>query len=354
MAVYVSARFRPAFILFAIASGIFAGPITPPDGRVFCIRIYVTENICFQLRYIESILPKWIHTMSDVLLGLAHIVNHSNFILPSTQGVGGANSVPSGKAFEVYSKDWLSLLRPGDVTERSISYEKAFSYQGADNNPPDVMFRGGDEGDSFEFKKTESVSAAIALNSSFPKNILRASSPGLLNECVTCENWTSRTFYYVIGHIKKNSQLVNSLWVVDGRFMAANHETYETVFDALQKLVSDFVASKKLQRIESVELGRLRNIDTLDKTVLRVRSMWELESPAKMFSDIEGVIINRNKSVLHALILKERWDKYPEKSKQALIDLKDTHGFTLIDVESIPSPNHPDETLSGKLIRFER
>lgn len=291
--------------------------------------------------------------MSDVLLGLAHIVKHSNFMLPSTQGIGGANSVPSGKAFEVYCKDWLSLLRPGDVTDRISTYDRAFSYQGADNNPPDVMFRGGDNGDSFEFKKTESASAAIALNSSSPKDVLHANGSELLQECVNCEEWSKRTFYYVIGHIKKKSQLVNSLWVVDGRFMSAKHESYDTVFDALQQLVTNFVTTNNLKRIKSVELGRLRRIDPLDKTVLRVRSMWELESPVKMFKNVTGIQINKNKSVLHALILKERWNQYPESSRDALNALVNTNGFTLLDFASIPSPNDPNNMLSGKLIRFE-
>ena len=92
--------------------------------------------------------------MSDVLQGLAHLIKHSNFQLPSMRGTSGSTSTPTGKPFEIYCKDWLSLLPPNNIIQRQNFYNSAFTYQGSDNNPPDVMFKGGNNGDAFEFKKT--------------------------------------------------------------------------------------------------------------------------------------------------------------------------------------------------------
>jgi hypothetical protein len=176
--------------------------------------------------------------MSDVLLGLAHLIKHSNFQLPSNQGSVGSNSLSTGERFELYCKDWLSLLPPGNIHNRSSHYDKEFCYQGSANNPPDVMFKGGDQGDAFEFKKSESAQnknegkGKIQLNSSYPKDMLRVTSPGLLKACIDCEKWKLRNFYYVLGNIQKRSDRLTSLWIVDGRFVSAKPQAYINIFSA--------------------------------------------------------------------------------------------------------------------------
>jgi len=291
--------------------------------------------------------------MSDVLLGLAHLIRHSNFQLPSTHGVGGTNSTPLGKPFEVYCKDWLSLLPPNSVIQRQTFYNNAFSFQGADNNPPDVMYRGGNSGDAFEFKKTESPNAALPLNSSFPKNVLYPTSPGLLASCVNCEPWTQRSFYYIVGRIKPNDQRISYLWVVDGKFMATDHSVYENIFNNLKNAVNGVVASNNLTNVTSKELGRIKRIDPLDRSTLRVRSMWELETPQKSFANLQGVVIDDAKSVLHALILDSRWSLYDIQSRNAITSLVGTPGFTLQNVTNVPDPLKNGNYLTGKLIRYE-
>jgi hypothetical protein len=291
--------------------------------------------------------------MSDVLLGLAHLIRYANFQVPSTRGIAGSTTVPLGKPFEVYCKDWLSLTPPGNNAVRTNHYLNAFSYFGSANNPPDVMYKGGNSGDAFEFKKTQTPAAALSLNSSFPKNELTATSPSLLAACIHCEPWALRTFYYVVGHIAKNSDRVMSLWVVDGKFMADTHQRYGTVFNGIKQSVTNFIHQNSLHFIPSVEFGRVRKIDTLDRSVLRVRPMWELESPLTTFKNVPGVNIDGSKSVLHALILESRWNQYPLASRQAIQNLAGTAGFSLINLQRVPDPSSTNNTLSGKLIRYE-
>ena len=290
--------------------------------------------------------------MSDVLQGLAHLIKHSNFQLPSLRGTSGPTSTPTGKPFEVYCKDWLSLLPPNNIIQRETFYNNAFAYQGSANNPPDVMFKGGNKGDAFEFKKMESKSGALQLNSSFPKNLLHVTSPGLLDECIKCETWSQRNFYYVLGRIKKGNERVSTLWVVDGEFMATSHNVYEQIFQSLKGSVNNFISANNLKNINSKELGRCRKIDPSDSTVLRIRSMWELESPQKTFQSLSGVKIDQNESVLHALIMEKKWNQYPVQSQNEITALIGTNGFSMSVINNIPDPKNPKNLLTGRLIRF--
>jgi hypothetical protein len=290
--------------------------------------------------------------MSDILQGLAHLIKHSNFQLPSMRGTGGSTSTPTGKPFEIYCKDWLSLLPPNNIIQRQSFYNSAFAYQGSDNNPPDVMFKGGDNGDAFEFKKTESQSGSLLLNSSFPKNILHTTSPGLLDSCINCEQWAQRNFYYIVGRIKPGNERISFIWVVDGELLATDHNIYENIFKNLKTSVNSFISANNLQNIPSKELGRFRGIDPSDKTVIRARSMWELESPQKTFRDLPGVEIDTTKSVLHALILESKWKNYPLQSQNAITALSAVNGFTLTTINNIPDPRNPNNFLTAKLIRF--
>jgi hypothetical protein len=268
------------------------------------------------------------------------------------RGTGGSTSTPTGKPFEIYCKDWLSLLPPNNIIQRQSFYDSAFAYQGSDNNPPDVMFKGGNNGDAFEFKKTESQSGSLLLNSSFPKNVLHTTSPGLLTNCISCEQWTQRNFYYVVGKIKSGNERISFLWVVDGELMASDHNVYENIFQNLRGSVNTFISTNNLQNIQSKELGRFRGIDPSDKTVLRARSMWELESPQKTFQNLPGVIMDPTKSVLHALVLDSKWCNYPLPSRNAITSLIGVNGFSLSTIKNIPDPRNPKNLLTGKLIRF--
>lgn len=61
-----------------------------------------------------------------------------------------ANSM--GEALETYIKDvFAGTLTETDDTKRFERYAEAFSYQGNQNNPPDVIIR---QGDAIEVKKS--------------------------------------------------------------------------------------------------------------------------------------------------------------------------------------------------------
>jgi hypothetical protein len=292
--------------------------------------------------------------MSDLLLGLTHLIQHRYFQLSAV--TGGTQQIPVGQQFETYCKDWLSLLPPGGLQNRTVNYSSAFSYQGGANNPPDAMYRGGDLGDAFEFKKFERLPTAIPLNSSYPKDKLQINSPSINRACVTCEPWSSRTLYYVIGSVPPDSQRVKSLWICDGELLAASHTYYENLFNSIKQNLNAFATSIGAISTSSVELARLKNIDPLHYTTMRGRAMWEMMSPNEAFKtlpDVKEALATSPMSTVHALIAEAKWSSYASASQNALLGLAGNSRFTLKRNVQIPNPNNPATTIPSVLIRFE-
>jgi hypothetical protein len=292
--------------------------------------------------------------MADLLLGLSHLIKNSNFQLSAN--TNATQQIQTGELFETYCKDWLALLPPGDIQNRQTAYERVFSYQGNPNNPPDVMYRGGNFGDAFEFKKSENPTAAIPLNSSYPKDRLFANNRSINNQCRECEDWNNRSLYYIVGIIPARSQRVKNLWVVDGEVMAANHKYYESIFNGVKNSINAYVEQYGVEAVPSVELARLKNFDPLKRTVMRSRSMWELESPHISFGNLSGNIdpIDPVTSVLHAIITEEKWSGYKTTSQKALLDLDGAAGLSIIHNVEVPDPNSAMNKIKVKLIRFAR
>jgi hypothetical protein len=292
--------------------------------------------------------------MADLLLGLSHLIVNSNFQLSAN--TNAMQQIPTGELFETYCKDWLSLLPPGDIQNRQGAYDRVFIYQGSANNPPDVMYKGGDNGDAFEFKKSENSASAIPLNSSYPKDRLFAKNRNINNRCRDCEDWHSRTLYYIVGVIPPNSQRVKNLWIVDGEVMAASHQYYENIFNGVKESIATYVNQHGIETVPSVELARLKNFDPLKRTVMRSRSMWELESPHISFGNLPGVTEQNTAttSVLQAIITENKWNSYSALSQKTILDLEGTSGLSIFHNIEVPDPNSRENKIKVKIIRFTR
>src|SRR3989344_4074046 len=117
-----------------------------------------------------------------------------------------------GDALEYYIKDlFCNSLSESDLEKKNEIYSKYFSYIGNQNNPPDIMIKGGD---AIEVKKIESLGSGIALNSSYPKNKLSFDNPMITTACRNAENWQEKDLIYIIGVVKENKLKV--LWFIYG------------------------------------------------------------------------------------------------------------------------------------------
>lgn len=227
-----------------------------------------------------------------------------------------------GKPFEIFAKNVFAECLGALSSHVDAAWERTFSWRGSANHPPDFMIRGGD---AVEVKIHSGV-GQIQLNSSPPKRTLKVSDPRIQDGCRTCENWSEKDFLYFIG--KANEEFVEALWLVDGRCIADNAHTYDMIFDKLALSVSDLGGEP------GNEIGRLNNVDPLNATSLRVRAMWLLEHPARIFQSI-FLPPEQDIFVLNILVSAEKWNGYSEKELDAVNALSG-HG---LNVQRIDIPD---------------
>jgi hypothetical protein len=100
------------------------------------------------------------------------------------------------------------------------------------------------------------------------------------------------------------------------------------LFDRLKATV------KELGGEPGNEIGRLNKVDPLKATSLRVRGMWLLDHPAKVFNDF-FVKPQEQVFVLNALVSASKWDEYSTE----LIDEVNALSHKGLKVERIDLPD---------------
>jgi len=267
--------------------------------------------------------------MTNILEAIFNIANYQNFEIRNLySGRNRANSM--GEALEKYVKDsFAGTLELSDEKEKMGIYSQKFSWLGNQNYPPDIMIRGGD---AIEVKKTQSANSDLALNSSYPKSNIVSSSPMITKECRKCENWNVKDLIYCIGHTSDEN--LKSLWFVYGDIYAAKHETYQRI----KNIVSDGL--KRISGVEfseTKELGRVNYVDPLGITNLRVRGMWQIQNPRKVFGYLHKE--TENEFELVCIIPMYKYKSFPKDSRQKLEELN-LDGFNLKNIQ-VKDPNNP-------------
>lgn len=251
-----------------------------------------------------------------------------------------ANSM--GGALEEYVKDiFADTVNESDQTIRNKKISDCFSYLGNQNNPPDSMLWGGD---AIEVKKIEGKDSQLALNSSYPKSKLFSKSKMIKKACKECEDWTVKDMIYTVGVVKDST--LSSLCMVYGVDYAADAETYEQI----KKVIKSGVESiDGVEFAETKELGRVNRVDPLGITYLRVRGMWGIENPFKVFNYIYERDFNKDFNFM-ALINNEKYDTldYTEELEK-LVGV--VGGLELKEV-NIKNPNNPANLRKAQLITF--
>lgn len=279
---------------------------------------------------------------TNVLVAIRNIVNRPASNLTSySKSSNRVNSV--GEALELYVKDiFCDSLEITEQGEKDEIFSQYFSYIGNQNNPPDILIKGGD---AIEVKKIESLNSGIALNSSYPKDKLYSDSPMITKECRECEDWRERDILYAVGVVKENA--LKTLWFVYGDCYAASKEIYERIRERISSGLQDLT---DVEFAETNELGRVNRVDPLGITYLRIRGMWHIENPNKVFA-----YITQHKDAsfsVNALILKNKYESFPDADRQMIENIS-VEGFSFSDVR-IKSPNNPAKMLDAKLISFQR
>lgn len=258
------------------------------------------------------------------------------------QGNNRANN--SGDALEEYVKDLFANSFNLSESERLEKLSKVFSYLGNNTNPPDALLWGGD---AIEVKKIESDNSALALNSSYPKHKIYSSSPMISQACRDAElpnKWIERDIIYTVGVVKKNK--LNHLCMVYGLDYCASAECY----DRIRKTIKNGVESiPGVEFAETRELGHINKVDPLGITYMRVRGMWGIENPWKVFNYIHRRDNSKDFNFM-CLVNREKWNSFSNTSE--LLDLKKTNDNLQIKDVKVKDPDNPAKLKDAKLITF--
>ncbi len=278
--------------------------------------------------------------MTNILEAIYNIVNQKDFqIKEFYSGTNRANNM--GEALENYIKDaFAGTFYTEEELDRITIFNQKFSWLGSKNNPPDIMIKGGD---AIEVKKIQGEGNSLALNSSYPKVDLRHTSPMITKECKFCEDWNIKDMIYCIGNVS-NTHL-KTLWLVYGSIYCAKHETYQRIKTTISegiKTIPNVVFS------ETKELGRVNHVDPLGITNLRIRGMWQIQHPKKVYSYLHKSI--NPKFELICIIPNEKYNSFPKESQLKLEKIKDK-GFS-IQESKVKNPNNPAKLIHCKLIKF--
>ena len=276
--------------------------------------------------------------MANILEAICNIVEkHDALLDTSFMGKNRANSM--GASLENYIKDaFAGTINERDEQQRLKVHNSVFSWLGTQNHPPDMMIRGGD---AIEVKKVEGAINGLALNSSYPKAILKASSLMIAEECRTCEEWTEKDIIYCIGHAQKTD--LRSLWFIYGSLYAATEATYTRIANTIRE------GLKTIPHVafsETKELGRVNRVDPLGITYLRIRGMWGIDNPSKVYGHLHS--FKGGKFDLVALIPLEKYTTFPQ---QSILRIENAQNIVITDVV-VPNPNNPATLIDCKRIIF--
>jgi hypothetical protein len=245
-----------------------------------------------------------------------------------------------GEPLENLIKDALCGNFDLEADKRIEVQNEYFSYRGNQNNPPDLIIRGGD---AFEVKKIGSNEGDIPLNSSFPKDKLYRNSSMITNACKNCEeDWSEKDICYIIGRIddKSAEKRIKSLWFIYGDCYCAKPEIYAGLMDKITNGIKEL----GIELSNTNEIAKVKKVDPLGITDLRVLGMWGIKHPSKVFDYITTRDTN---PYIKALMLKKKFDAFDETSRANLAEKCDIKNVKIQD------PNNPANLLDAVLIEHE-
>jgi hypothetical protein len=278
---------------------------------------------------------------TNLLIALANIIeNPITDLVSHYKGSNRANNM--GDALEIYVKDIFcqSVHKKNDDV-----YSHFFSYLGNQNNPPDIIIRNGD---AIEVKKIENLTSALALNSSYPKDKLHYDDSRITESCKNCESisWQKKDILYAVGVAPKGINKLKALWFVYGDCYAADRSIYTRIANKISQGIQEI---PDVEFIETNELAKVKKVDPLGITDLRVRGMWHIDNPIKVFKNV-ATIKEEHSFTVHAIMLKEKYDSFPLADISQLESIKNP-ALTISDIQ-IKSPNNPAQLLDAKLISY--
>lgn len=237
-----------------------------------------------------------------------------------------------GEILELFVRDLFSgsyLIK--DWKEKKESWNNCFFSLGSNSLPPDFITR---DGIAVEVKKSQKVST-IHFNSSYPKKYYPDK-----------EKKINLDTAYIAGTLSKKNEL-EMLWFVCGDCLFAHNDIYSSKRKKLKEYIGSSEDSNKQKTTK--ELGRYNKIDPLEITDLRIRGMYQVKHPIKVFDYLfKDIQLENNKVNCFALVLESKWEKFSPKLKSQIEKLTD---LTIKKV-SIKDPDNPQQRIPARFIYF--
>lgn len=279
--------------------------------------------------------------MKNIIDAVVTLIKRNEFTLTDAQGGNNRINI-RGDALELYVKNLFADTFDDSETDRLEKWSEIFSYLGNSSNPPDFILRNGD---AVEVKKIESPDAALALNSSYPKQTLKNSSPLISRACRDAEDWTEKNMIYTVGVVSSNK--LKALCMIYGQDYCASEECYNRI----RQRIKDGVESiPYVEFAQTRELGRVNRVDPLGITYLRIRGMWHIENPWHVFSYIYKRNFQAEFNFMCVIDL-EKWTAL--NNREELVKLQKNYSALKITDVRIKNPDNPAKLKSAKLIAYE-
>ena len=199
--------------------------------------------------------------------------------------------------------------------------------------------------DAIEVKKLKTQTAQIALNSSYPTAKLYSDSPMITKACRECEKWTEKDLLYAVGCV--NKQKLSLLWFVYGDCYAADREVYQNM---KQKIIAGVAQTTGIEFSPTKELGRVNRVDPLGIASLRIRGMWQIEHPEKVYRYLD--LSKQTDCFRLATLMREsKYLSFPIEDRERLESINNLD-FQNRQVQ-IKSPNNPIKRIAARLIEYQ-
>lgn len=276
----------------------------------------------------------------NIIDAIMNIVEHPvTEVVDYYQGKNRINQ--EGAALEEYIKDVFANSFEMSEKQRMEQISSVFSYLGNNANPPDAMLKAGD---AIEVKKIESDAYRVPLNSSYPKHTLRSCSPMISKACRAAEKWEEKDIIYAVGVVKEKR--LKSLCMVYGLDYCASEECYRRIKEKIKSGVEEIPG---VEFAKTKELGHINKVDPLGITYMRIRGMWGIENPWKVFSYVYERDTSKSFNFM-CIINKTKWDKFTN-TNELVTAAKKNPALKIQDVR-IKNPDNPAQLNDAKLISF--
>jgi hypothetical protein len=283
--------------------------------------------------------------MGNILDAIISLKNAQNLYV--ADGESGNSIQIVGSGLEGFVKSMFSDAINDSIEAKKAKYNFSLDYTGNANNPPDIILKGGD---AIEVKKVDSLTGDVQLNSSPPKAKLLASDTRINKTCrelAKRDNWTEKDIIYSIGSLTKEKKL-RRLWLVYGDCFAADHDIYESASQRVKDALN--MSFEKTELGDTNELGSIPRIDPLGITRLRVRGMWIIKNPSKVF---EEHVDSHDKNAIFQSYCLMKETKYQSFDKTIRERFESSLDSSLrMKTIKIHNPNNPVELVDARLISY--